>query len=81
MSILAHNLYRLLALELTGYRHSYPRKIYNDFILNSGNISIHHDRIDVIVNNNRTLPILFNTNYTYSWLNNLPLEFIKSSTT
>jgi hypothetical protein len=86
MTILANNLYRLLAMELPGYSHYYPSSIYKNFVQNSGNISISESNIDITLNKKRTLPLLLNTEYAkydyeYSWLNKFRIKFMSSSTT
>ena len=45
MSILAHNLYRLLASDLEGYSHALATSIFEKFICNSGQIRIGEDTI------------------------------------
>jgi hypothetical protein len=40
MSILAYNLYRVLANDLIGYEHNTPHTLYEKFINNNGNIEI-----------------------------------------
>ena len=58
MSILAHNLYRLFALELGRYSNLTSVKIYEKFILNSGTVKIIEDKIIVSINKRRDLPLL-----------------------
>ena len=58
MSILAHNLYRVLANDLTGYEHSTPQTLYEKFVNNSGNIEIKNDNALVYMKKKRNLPEL-----------------------
>ena len=58
MTILAHNLYRLLALELPGYSHNTVTSLYDKFIDNYGDVEIGSDFINVKMNRKRTLPLL-----------------------
>jgi predicted DNA-binding protein YlxM (UPF0122 family) len=85
ISILAHNLYRLMAMDLPGYSHSYPRTIYSNFIQNSGIIYIADDIINVNLKKKKALPVLLNINYlkeyfNCSWLDNKSINFNISST-
>jgi hypothetical protein len=86
MSILAHNLYRLLAMDCSGYKNSYPRKIYNDLICDAGTLNITDNDVSIYLNKRRTSPILaqssyFNNKYEYQWLNNLAINFYIGSST
>jgi transposase len=85
MTILAHNIYRLLAIELPGFGHCEAETLYNKFINNAGNVSIRDDKIIVSLKKKRNLPLILEvlSNYddTISWLNNLPMRFIAASTT
>lgn len=47
MTILAHNLYRLLALELGRYSHFSDIRIYEQFIMNSGEFAISNNQVKV----------------------------------
>ena len=58
MTILAHNLYRLLASELSGYSHNRPQTLYNSFIDNYGDIVVGESEISVKMNRKRSLPLL-----------------------
>jgi len=61
MSILAHNLYRLLALQLTRYSNCASTKIYEKFIQNNGTIKIERDKIIIQMKKKRDLPLLLET--------------------
>jgi len=58
MSILAHNLYRLLALSLGRYRHFSDERIYEKFIDNSCEITIGETNIRIDLKKKRELPLL-----------------------
>jgi len=58
MTILAHNLYRLLAGELPGYAHNRAQKLFDTFIDNYGEIQVDANEITVRMNRKRTLPLL-----------------------
>ena len=84
MTILTHNLYRLFALELERYSHFTAERIYEKFIENKGDIEIKNHEIVVGMKKKRDLPLILETmklyeDYTYPWLNNLPLSFLASS--
>ena len=58
MTILAYNLYRLLAAELPRYSHQTAEKLYEKFISNSGKITINKNRIDIFLKKKRHLPAI-----------------------
>lgn len=85
MTILAHNIYRLFALELGRYKSCTAETIYEMFIKNNGNIEIDNNRITVELKKKRNLPHLIEMLNQYSgsrypWLNNLELNFYPSAT-
>ena len=79
MTILAHNLYRLLASGLPGFAHFRAKSLYDSFIDNYGDIAVCKDEIIVKMNRKRTLPLLRESlpdiNKSYSWLGNKSLVF------
>jgi hypothetical protein len=79
MTILAHNLYRILALELPGYSHNTAQSLFDKFIDNYGKIEVESDIINVKMNRKRTLPLLRegipSSDDTYAWLGNKKLVF------
>ncbi|MBL7139100.1 MAG: transposase [Bacteroidales bacterium] len=80
MSILAFNLYRLLALHLERYENLATQRLYEKFVLNGADILIGEKAITVQLKKKRTLPLILETmeNYKgqkYSWLNNKQLIF------
>ena len=48
MSMLAHNLYRLLAFSLERYQHFTDERIYEMFIANSGEIAIEENILKAV---------------------------------
>ena len=79
MTILAHNLYRLFAADLEGYSHQSDIKIYEKFVLNSGNINLDEFDIKAVVRKKRHHPALISAMKQYercriSWLNNRQLK-------
>ena len=84
MTILAHNLYRLFAMDLERYSNFASEKIFQKFISNSGQIEIKNDQIEVQLKKKRDLPQVLEMmnkfpDLKYSWLNNLPVKFIAAS--
>ena len=47
MSIVAHNMYRLLALELEGYSQLTSQSLYEEFITNAADVEIRKKEIVV----------------------------------
>ena len=85
MTILAHNIYRLFALELDRYSSMSDTRIYEKFIANSGNIAIKDNKIRVEMKKKRELPLLLETMDRYKgakfeWLNNMKIDFIGAAT-
>jgi len=85
MTILAHNLYRLLASELPGYSHYRAQSLYDEFIDNFGEIEVGKDIITIKMNRKRALPLLRESipqlEDTYSWLGGRKLVFTANSHT
>lgn len=85
MTILAHNLYRLLALELGRYQHLADQSVFDRFIYNSGTIAISKNDIRVALKKKRDLPQLLTAlnDYTfdYPWLDKKRLVFDGASYT
>ncbi len=80
MSVLTHNLYRLIAGDLEGYSNYSDQRIYEDFLKNSADIKINKDNIEVNLKKKRNLPLMLEkmNNFNgiqYPWLNNLQLKF------
>ncbi|TSA32480.1 MAG: IS4/IS5 family transposase [Porphyromonadaceae bacterium] len=80
MSILAHNLYRLFALELGRYEHLTSQSLYDKFVLNGADIEIGEKAITVQLKKKRELPLILEVmqkynQQNYSWLGNKNIIF------
>lgn len=85
MTILAHNIYRLFALELDRYSSMSDQGIYEKFIANNGTITIEGENINVAMKKKRELPQILETmgvykKTKYKWLNNKKINFVGSAT-
>jgi transposase len=58
MSILAHNIYRLFALDLDGYSHMTSQSIYEKFIANPAEVEIKEQEIVIKLKKKRNLPMV-----------------------
>ena len=58
MTLLTHNLLRLLAADLDGYDHASALSLYNYFLQNSGRVEISSSGITVFMKKKRALPTL-----------------------
>jgi transposase len=58
MTLLTHNLLRLLATDLVGYDHAHALSIYNHFLQNSGRVEISASGITIFMKKKRALPTL-----------------------
>jgi transposase len=86
MSILAHNLYRVLAMDLEGYSHCMDQTIYEKFLTNSGKISIDEEYVNITLKKKRNLPLLLeileeNNNCKVPWFDNRTLRFLPATST
>ena len=86
MTILAHNIYRLLALDLERYADFSDERIYEKFITNNGTIQIEDSKINIELKKKRDLPQIIELtskfeNLRYGWLNNYKINFVPSSST
>jgi len=84
MSILAHNLYRIFALDLEGYEHLCSKSTYEKFLRNSGTVEILKDKIVVSLKKKRNLPAILTSminyeNIKFDFLGNKRLKFIGAS--
>jgi transposase len=80
MTILAHNLYRLLALELERYSHLSDIRIHEQFIVNSGEIAVSENAIIVKLKKKKNLPLLLTimnkyAHQKYTWADYKSLTF------
>jgi transposase len=86
MTILAHNLYRILASKLDGYGHCEAKTIYEKFVSNAGDVIMSEETITVRLKRRRSLPLLNEAmaefgGMSYPWLNGRSLVFEASSST
>jgi hypothetical protein len=66
MSILAYNLYRLLALQLDRYAHLTAQSLYEKFVLNSADVVINDEKITVQLKKKRNLPLILEVMQSFS---------------
>lgn len=86
MTILAHNLYRLLARKLGRYSTMSDERVYNKFIANNGTITIKDNNVSVELKKKRDLPQLIEMiqefdQCSFSWLHDNSITFTPSATT
>ena len=80
MTILAHNLYRLMALNIDGYSNKTAITIYEKLLFNSGNIKITSDEIQISLKKKRSLPVMLSELQKFKgmripWLDNKKITF------
>lgn len=79
MTILAHNLYRLLATELDRYYHLADQSIFDRFIYNAGSVTVSMNFVRVALKKKRDLPQILsslnNYDFHYPWLSNHKIIF------
>lgn len=80
MTILAHNLYRLLAMDLGRYSHFSDNSIYEQFIMNSGEIKVTDKNIYVKLKKKKNLPMLLSlmgdfSSQKYPWARGKNINF------
>ena len=83
MTILAYNLYKLLALDLPRYENNTASTLYDMFVKNGGDIIIEED-IKVYLKKKRNLPALLTSMQNFQgmkipWLGNRELKFAGAS--
>lgn len=61
MSILAHNLYRLLARDLPGFHHHTSQTLYEKFVSNEGYVKCDLHKITIQLKKKRNLPLILET--------------------
>lgn len=86
ITVLAHNLYRLLAMNLPGYTHNTSTTLFEKFLCNSGEIEITSEKIIIRMKKKRNLPVLLNEmekfeNIVLPYMDNKKLIITGSSTT
>lgn len=80
MTVLAHNIYRLITKNIDGYQHSTAQTVYEKFIANTGHVSLNDNNITVTLKKKRNLPLLLNEmqkhhDTTISWIENKKITF------
>jgi hypothetical protein len=85
MSILAHNMYRLLAMSLDRCQHFSDERIYEKFVANSGEIEIGETQIRIDLKKKRELPLLLDffkqsQKTKFTWLDNKNIYFHATAT-
>lgn len=73
MSILAHNLLRLFAMNLAGYSHNTDLTLFNKFLSMNGSVEIMPDRIVISMKKKRNLPALLTAMEPFQ---NKPIRFL-----
>ena len=58
MSILAHNILRLFAMDVTGYSHNSDYTLYKKFLSMAGNVKIDTDKVVINLKKKRHLPAM-----------------------
>jgi hypothetical protein len=81
MTLLAHNIYRLFALNLERYEHCCDERLYEKFIANNGEIKIKDEDIKIELKKKRDLPQILEVlkafeQTSYPWLGNKKLKFV-----
>jgi hypothetical protein len=84
MTVLSHNLYRLLAMNLPGYTHNTSTSLFEKFVSNSGEVKISSDTIRVKMKKKRNLPALLTEmekfqNSILPWMENKKIYFSGAS--
>jgi len=80
MTILAHNLYKLLAMQLDRYAHLSDISIYEKFIMNSGEIEIQNKEINLKFKKKKNLPLMLSVMkqfdlIKYPWAEDKKMDF------
>lgn len=86
MTILAHNLYRLLAEDLPGFQNSTAQTLYEKFIRNEGYVICKDNKINVQLKKKRNLPLILEMLQNdevikIQWLNDRELNIEAATTT
>jgi transposase len=71
MSILAHNILRLFAMDLPGYSHNADYTLYKKFLSMTGNVKIGTDEVAIYLKKKRNLPALLTAMEQYK---NIPIN-------
>jgi len=83
MTILAHNLYRILANEIPRYNHCTAKTLYNSLISSFGEFNIDKSSVDVKLTLRRGTPLLLEAlpedDFIYQWIGNKHVTFSPGS--
>jgi predicted transposase YbfD/YdcC len=85
MTILAHNIYRLFAMNFPGFSHCEAQTIFDKFITVQGEVVIKSPEILVKLKKKRTLPLILEQlehfkDMSYLWLNGRRIKFVADTT-
>lgn len=85
MTILAHTLYKLLAMQLSGFENQTARSLYLNFIHNGADIEIHEKEIHIKLLKKSHNPIIMSSNIfqeqtVIPWLDGFKLRFSTQNT-
>ena len=80
MSILTHNIFRLFTLDLERYSHISDQTLFDKFLLNSADVEIDDQKINVSLKKKRTLPMILENmqsfdSQNYEWMEHLKIKF------
>ncbi len=86
MTILAHNLYRLLANDLIGFQHNTAQTLYEKFIYNEGVVVCDDEKLTIRLKKKRNLPLILESlegseSMRLAWLGNRELNIEATTTT
>ncbi len=87
MTILAHNLYRLLAKDIERYANATSQTLYEKLVINNANIVIYNNKILVKLQKKRHVPLLLDSLNIESelkkipWLKNYEIKFTSNVST
>ena len=84
MSILTHNIFRIFASYLERYSHIADQNLFDKFLLNSADIEIENNKINVFLKKKRNLPLILENmqnidSQNYEWMKNCKMEFFGAS--
>jgi hypothetical protein len=85
MTILAHNIYRLFALDLGRYAHHSDERIYEKFVAIQGKVSVNNKEIVIDLKKRRDLPLILETmsfyrDLKYDLMQNRKIKFSGATT-
>ena len=80
ITVLAHNMYKLFALDLERYSHFSDVRLFEKFISNSDEVQISENTIEIKMKKKRDLPEMLtamkkHTNIKIAWIGNKQLSF------